>query len=939
MAASDETDTSASRESDMSSVPLPSLAKEAGDFFKESKFDDCLSLLRAIQKRKSDDPKVLHNIAIAEYCREGCTEPEKLLRVLSKVKTRTSELKRTSEEQGNDEESTLNSSAGSAVGSSAGISGLVASLTGSSSPSFLWSEDYDTAIAAVNTGIVHYHLQQYASATSLLEAIYSNIEPIDESAAFWVCLLLLDMKLATQQVDKAATILAYVEKAFGYLLSSGDSSTSASTPSTPSIQASGNFSGEQASASGNSSGQLAEGPSVASFGTGDDELSRTALEEGFDDEALKLTLELQGGDQAGGLGRGGSGSGGGRGASSKRGDSVSKALPGSVLEVKQLVHMYKARLLLLTRNVKAAKREVKAAGNVLHEGVQTVFLLKAYLEYRCENYRKCIKVLTSNIPSAMNGSDTAMCSHLTAMTLSNLGCVHHRLGKPHLASLYFSKALKSAAATVAQKPLKVTVFSMDRSLSILYNAGLQQLLHGNALLAARCFQKCTPLFYNRPLLWLRLAECCFLAYERGQLNDTPQGQQRSLKRDDQVLVVVGGGRWRHVVLPAGGLQGRGGGKGISMSVESSDSETQTKTSGSVGTRGAETSSSLFAPSKGQAVELGVTTRKGDFIEPSLDYGRRCLRNALHLLEKEDTAAVAATAAAAAASASEGKDEGSPLTELTSSGTGVQSELTAVTTTNSDSRTSGGDSAGTATNIGGDSHSVDRDGKAPGASTLATNIVALEAEKSHQRMMRRVWAMACLAYIELCLNNPLASLAVAQRLLELPNCPPSYCFLARSYAAEALCLLDRPTEAAEHLSTCMVEHADNELPSLNLKEEGERTWRSGNQSDASGDGEEGGGNTMGISATVPDLKHLSGPTARASLYVNLAAVHAMAGEILQAHQCALQALSIAPANPLSMLSVVYVELCRGRTGDALAMLKHCRHICVGHVSRGQVVVGH
>jgi CCR4-NOT transcription complex subunit 10 len=65
-------------------------------------------------------------------------------------------------------------------------------------------EDHDSSIPTLNTAVMMYHLQQYDDEMSVLEPLYSNVEPIDEIAALQVCLLMLDITLASHQPGKAA---------------------------------------------------------------------------------------------------------------------------------------------------------------------------------------------------------------------------------------------------------------------------------------------------------------------------------------------------------------------------------------------------------------------------------------------------------------------------------------------------------------------------------------------------------------------------------------------------------------------------------------------------------------------------------------------------------------------------------------------------------------
>ncbi|GMP60190.1 hypothetical protein CsSME_00023167 [Camellia sinensis var. sinensis] len=62
------------------------LAKDASVAFHSGKFLECVDLLNQLLQIKDDDPKILHNIAIARYFQRGCSDPKKLLEVLNNVK-------------------------------------------------------------------------------------------------------------------------------------------------------------------------------------------------------------------------------------------------------------------------------------------------------------------------------------------------------------------------------------------------------------------------------------------------------------------------------------------------------------------------------------------------------------------------------------------------------------------------------------------------------------------------------------------------------------------------------------------------------------------------------------------------------------------------------------------------------------------------------------
>lgn len=88
----------------------------------------------------------------------------------------------------------------------------------------------------------------------------------------------------------------------------------------------------------------------------------------------------------------------------------------SAADLRLKLHLYKVRLLLLTRNLKAAKREVKMAMNIAHgKDYPTALYLKSQLEYARGNHRKAIKLLMAS----SNHTETG----ISSMYYNNLGCI------------------------------------------------------------------------------------------------------------------------------------------------------------------------------------------------------------------------------------------------------------------------------------------------------------------------------------------------------------------------------------------------------------------------------------------------------------------------------------------------------------------------------------
>ncbi|MCO5555539.1 hypothetical protein L7F22_009084 [Adiantum nelumboides] len=175
------------------------LARDASSLFHSSRYQECLDLLNQILLSDHENPKVLHNIAVVEYFRDGCSDPQKLLDLLSKVKKKIEELcKKSVRDQWDDANASPTNSSPNA--STANLKGGSVG-TNTDIPAYL--EDYDTSIPVFNSAVILFHLQEHAKALTVLEPLYHNIEVIDEPAALRICGLMLDTALAACQPRKA----------------------------------------------------------------------------------------------------------------------------------------------------------------------------------------------------------------------------------------------------------------------------------------------------------------------------------------------------------------------------------------------------------------------------------------------------------------------------------------------------------------------------------------------------------------------------------------------------------------------------------------------------------------------------------------------------------------------------------------------------------------
>ncbi|KAG0500373.1 hypothetical protein HPP92_000445 [Vanilla planifolia] len=480
------------------------LAKEAELLFQSGRFAECVEVLNKLLSKRDGDPKVLHNIAVAEYYHHACSDPKKLLDVFSKVKKASERLSFAAVEQPD-----VSTTAGINVASATRTTSLN-QLTSVDSGNLKDVDEVDISVVTFNTAAILYQLHEYACALSVLEPLYDNIEPVDERTALHICLLMLDISLASQDASRAADVIHYLEKSFGV------GQMTNQTDSGSIVQHQSTNQGSKVSSWSSTPPEVSSSESSASGNVNENPIAGTLSDDSLEFENLYSTLD------------------GGSQRLSRSVNEFSKTIvdrAATMNDLKLKIQLYRVRLLLLTRNLKAAKREVKLAMNLARGRDSSIeLLLKSQLEYARGNHKKSIKLLMTS----MNKTEPAS----LCLFNNNVGCLHFQLKGPHTSALFFAKALKSSLLLRSEKPMKTTTFSQDKSLYILYNCGLQHLVCGNPSTAAQCFGKASLLFYNKPVLWLRLAECCISAVEKRLLESSGEIK----------LHVAGSGRWRQLLL-------------------------------------------------------------------------------------------------------------------------------------------------------------------------------------------------------------------------------------------------------------------------------------------------------------------------------------------------------------------------------------------------------
>ena len=157
--------------------------------------------------------------------------------------------------------------------------------------------------------------------------------------------------------------------------------------------------------------------------------------------------------------------------------------------------------------------------------------------------------------------------------LNNAACVHLSQKRYHAANFFAQKAVNTlrdpdsaaARAASAAAPPDVTALRVSHPSDVLYNAGLCLLRTGDPEGAFAYLEKTLPEFNSRPVLWVRMAECCVQhhlaavsATDKDASGGIGGGGGGALGRTGARLSVAAGvhGRARRFVVNVGAEAGR-----------------------------------------------------------------------------------------------------------------------------------------------------------------------------------------------------------------------------------------------------------------------------------------------------------------------------------------------------------------------------------------------
>lgn len=430
---------------------------------------------------------------------------------------------------------------------------------------------------------------------------------------------------------------------------------------------------------------------------------------------------------------------------------------------------------------------------------------------------------SSVMPPLSSLSPTTPTALLPTLYFNNLGVVHMILNKPHMASLYFTKAVENFERNKGQCPysnapdatLNSAVTGLGTSkigsamCHVLYNLGMCLMIREKYELAFRAFVVATPLLHTFPCLWLKLAQCCIKAHEI---------TVRKEKEEAQYNVATGTNSLIHSHTMANG------------------------TTFVLPVRGATTVTTFHLASAPPPDLSSIPT-----LHPmSLTFADKCLRNAHYLLLKQGRLLLANCGAAARVASTKADASAASAAVSTEANDGSSPRDT-----------------------------VDDIARVTSNPSTEDLLEALCLDPDCGPLVQAVYVN--MAYVALAMNNPSVALYEAKQLLALPNCSRENKIVILSYIAEALCWLNKPSEALQILH------------GVNLQE-----------------------------LLADKMVEMNRRNAE-SLFVNLSIVHILQSKYQRAQECVKQFIARSSSNH-SILLQIYLDLVQGNREHAYDLLK-------------------
>ncbi|XP_014285897.1 CCR4-NOT transcription complex subunit 10 isoform X2 [Halyomorpha halys] len=211
-----------------------------------------------------------------------------------------------------------------------------------------------------------------------------------------------------------------------------------------------------------------------------------------------------------------------------------------------LLH-YKARCLLHTRSYESCRKILDYIFSLNSQSFSTI-MMKAQLSLLNMQYEDALNeiiLIQEDVDNFVKLGDEKILIYF-----NNIATIYYYMRKPHLSSFFFNKAYGVYSFPKFKKmPKEVNfgkpvVFQPATFLQVMYNKGTALLFTMKPIEAFDCFTEAVQGMHKTPLIWLRLAECCIMAYKKDNEGLFNFIQNRKLLVNE----TVGSGLQKKIVL-------------------------------------------------------------------------------------------------------------------------------------------------------------------------------------------------------------------------------------------------------------------------------------------------------------------------------------------------------------------------------------------------------
>lgn len=358
-------------------------------------------------------------------------------------------------------------------------------------------EDVEHCIIYYNQAVLLYHLKDHHTALKIMNKVFTFIEPMEESLAHRVCLLLIELHLCTGQPEKALSLITYIENQFV--------STENATKMTIGSGTEKDIKMEKE-----------HKPLLADLDAATDAFRLKLLQ-------YRVRCYL-----------------------------YTCALKKATEELRIISETSSPSSCPSTKN--SPGPSTLSNGGMTPQSLSLV-CLHAQVNYLRKNYKDAISNL-SQIPLHNDfsfyfkerGESPIVCFY------NNMGCIHHYMAKPNLSSFFFNKAVQENIDLYKKYPIpdpseplsgrSLYMLANNKGAQLMYNLGISLLHGGKPVPAFEYLTQAVQAYHDNPRLWLRLAECCIMAHKSGNAMDLNINERKK----DIIRNIIGSGAHRKIIL-------------------------------------------------------------------------------------------------------------------------------------------------------------------------------------------------------------------------------------------------------------------------------------------------------------------------------------------------------------------------------------------------------